>query len=87
MFQPLPFLLLLLSLASISLCFDTVYGSINAEDAMNWIQQNQPAADGSDATTRWFWNPEDAKFDSAKKAAANPVGDIHTPWLDPVNAG
>ena len=80
-------LLLLLSLASISLCFDTIYGSVSAEDAMSWIQQSQPAADGSDAMVRWFWNQNDAKMHPARKAAANPVYDIHTPWLDPVKAG
>ena len=54
---------------------------------MDWIQQSQAAADGSDATVRWFWNQDDAKMHPARKAAANPVDDIHTPWLDPVKAG
>ncbi|KAL8794444.1 MAG: hypothetical protein Q9195_003031 [Heterodermia aff. obscurata] len=85
--QHLSSLVLLLSLASISLCFDTIYGSISAQDAMMWIQQNQPAADGGDAAVRWFWNLDDAKIDPRRKAAANPVHDIHTPWLDPANAG
>ena len=53
---------------------------------MNWIQQSPPAADGGDATTRWFWNMDDVKIDPRRKAAANPIRDIHTPWLDPVNA-
>ena len=85
--QRLSTILLFLSLASISLSFDTLYGTISAQDAMTWIQQNQPAADGSDATVRWFWNQNDARMHPARKAAANPATDIDTPWLDPVRAG
>ena len=47
---------------------------------MTWMQQSQPAADGSDMITRWFWNPADVTIDPARKAAADPANDIKTPW-------
>ena len=83
MIPQFPFLLLVLSLTTLSLCYDPLFGTISAEDAMAWIQQSQPAADGSDATSRWFWRTDAAR----KVAAAKPGEDIRTPWLDPVNAG
>ena len=54
---------------------------------MKWVQQSQPAVDGSDPTIRWFWNPDDANIDPIRKAAADPTNDIHTPWKDEVAPG
>ena len=65
----------------------SLYGTIYAEDAMDWIQKRQPAPAGGDAITRWFWNPDDANINPARKAATDPAADIHTPWKDPINAG
>ena len=79
--------LLLLSLATFSLCFDSYYGTIDAVDCMTWIQQSQPAADGSDSTVRWFLNKNDASIDPATKAAADAANDINTPWRDPRSSG
>ena len=78
---------LLLSLFNMSFAYSSEYGTIYAEDAMDWIQKRQPAAAGDDATTRWFWNPDDADINPARKAAADPATDIHTPWKDPIDAG
>lgn len=88
MIQRQLFLLSFLTLSFFNLSFGySLYGIIDAEDAMNWIQQSQPAPAGGDAIMRWFWNPDDARIDPARKAAADPATDVHTPWKDPMNAG
>lgn len=78
---------LILLLVSVSSCFDSYYGTINAEDAMHWIQQSQAAGDWSDLTTRRFWSPDDSNIDPARKAADDSVNDVRTPWKCNFNPG